>query len=208
MKIKVCGLRDPENIKAITALAPDYVGFIFYNGSPRFVDELAVEVLDAIPPTVNKTAVFVNENAETIHKLIDKYNFDFIQLHGDENPEFCNSFRDKAIVIKAFGINNNFDFEQLKAYKKKVDLFLFDTKTEKHGGSGVTFDWSILDKYDLEIPFFLSGGISPDNIEEVKYINHPQFYGVDLNSKFEISPGLKSIEKLEKVFSTIKQSAE
>jgi phosphoribosylanthranilate isomerase len=208
MKIKVCGLRDPENIKAVAALAPDYVGFIFYGGSPRFVDELPIEILEAIPHTINKTAVFVNESAETVNKLIDKYNFDFIQLHGNESPDFCNSFRDKAIVIKAFGINDGFDFEQLKAYKKKVDLFLFDTKTESHGGSGQTFDWDILDKYELEIPFFLSGGISPDNIEEVKYINHPQFYGVDLNSKFEISPGLKSIEKLEKAFTIIKQSIE
>ncbi|SHM15024.1 phosphoribosylanthranilate isomerase [Mucilaginibacter sp. OK098] len=208
MKIKVCGLRDPENIKAVAALNPDYMGFIFYNGSPRFVDELPVEALETIPATINKTAVFVNESAETINKLIDKYNFDFIQLHGDESPDFCNSFRDKAIVIKAFGINNDFDFKLLDKYKKKVDLFLFDTKTENHGGSGITFDWNILDKYELEIPFFLSGGISPDNIEEVKYINHPKFYGVDLNSKFELSPGLKSIEKLEKAFNTIKQSAE
>ena len=208
MKIKVCGLRDPENIKAVAALEPDYMGFIFYGGSPRFVDELPTEILQAIPHTINKTAVFVNESAETIHNLIDKYEFDFIQLHGDESPEFCNLFRDKAIVIKAFGVSNDFDFKQLNKYKKKVDLFLFDTKTEKHGGSGVTFDWSILDKYDLDIPFLLSGGISPDNIEEVKYINHPQFYGVDLNSKFEISPGLKSIEKLEKAFTTIKLSTE
>ncbi|MDB5087169.1 MAG: N-(5-phosphoribosyl)anthranilate isomerase [Mucilaginibacter sp.] len=208
MKIKVCGLRDPENIKAVAALEPDYMGFIFYDRSPRFVDELPVEVLEAIPHTINKVAVFVNESAETINKLIDKYNFDFIQLHGDESPAFCNSFRDKAIVIKAFGVNNDFDFKLLDKYKNKADLFLFDTKTENHGGSGITFDWNILDKYELDIPFFLSGGISPDNIEEVKYINHPKFYGVDLNSKFEVSPGLKSIEKLEKAFNTIKQSAE
>jgi phosphoribosylanthranilate isomerase len=208
MKIKVCGLRDPENIKAVAALNPDYMGFIFYNKSPRLVDELPVEVLETIPATTNKTAVFVNESAETINKLIDKYNFDFIQLHGDESPAFCNSFRDKAIVIKAFGVNNDFDFKLLDKYKNKADLFLFYTKTENHGGSCITFDWNILDKYELEIPFFLSGGISPDNIEEVKYINHPKFYGVDLNSKFEVSPGLKSIEKLEKAFNTIKQSAE
>ena len=208
MKIKICGLRDPENIKAVTALSPDYMGFIFYGPSPRFVNELPVEVLDVIPHTVNKTAVFVNESAEVINMLIDKYNFDFIQLHGNESPDFCNSFRDKAIVIKAFGINNDFDFEQLTKFKKKVDLFLFDTKTDNYGGSGQKFDWNVLDKYDLDIPFFLSGGISPENIEEVKYINHPQFYGVDLNSKFEISPGLKNIEKLEKAFNTIKQSTE
>jgi phosphoribosylanthranilate isomerase len=208
MKIKVCGLRDPENIKAVAALEPDYMGFIFYGSSPRYVYELQIDALESIPHTINKTAVFVNESAEIINDLIDKYNFDFIQLHGDESPEFCNSLRDKAIVIKAFGVNNDFDFKQLNKYKNKVDLFLFDTKTESYGGSGKTFDWGILDNYELEIPFFLSGGISPEKIEEVKYINHPQFYGIDLNSKFEITPGLKDLEKLEKAFNTIKQSAD
>ena len=206
MKIKVCGLKDPENIKAVAALAPDYMGFIFYGPSPRYVDELQSGVLDAIPHTINKTAVFVNESAETINKLIDRFNFDFIQLHGDEKPVFCNSFRDKAIVIKAFGINDDFDFEQLKAYKKKVDLFLFDTKTESRGGSGKTFNWDVLDNYELDIPFFLSGGLSLDNLDEVKTINHPQFYGVDLNSKFETAPGLKDLKKLGKAFEIIRET--
>ncbi len=206
MKIKVCGLKDPENIKAVAALAPDYMGFIFYGPSPRYVDELQSDVLNAIPHTINKTAVFVNESAETINKLIEKFNFDFIQLHGDEKPALCNSFRDKAIVIKAFGINDDFDFEQLKAYKKKVDLFLFDTKTDSHGGSGKTFNWDILDKYELDIPFFLSGGLSLDNLDEVKTINHPQFYGVDLNSKFETAPGLKDLKKLGKAFNIIRET--
>ncbi len=206
MKIKVCGLRDPENIKAVSALNPDYMGFIFYGPSPRFVDELDIETLAAIPSVINKTAVFVNESLETINMLVDKYNFDFIQLHGDETPAFCNSLRDKAIVIKALGVNNDFDFKQLNKYKNKADLFLFDTKTAAHGGSGISFDWNILNKYELEIPFFLSGGLSLDNLNEIKDIDHPQFYGVDLNSKFEVSPGLKDIEKLEKAFDIIKQS--
>lgn len=206
MKIKVCGMRDAENIKAVAALNPDYMGFIFYKDSPRFADELPLDVLDELPVTINKTAVFVNEDAKTISKLIDKYNFDFVQLHGNESPAFCKALKDEAIVIKAFGVDKSFDFKQLEKYKNKADLFLFDTKTSGHGGSGLTFDWSILDKYEMEIPFFLSGGLSPENIEEVKSIIHPQFYGVDLNSKFEISPGLKDIEKLEKAFSIIKQS--
>jgi phosphoribosylanthranilate isomerase len=206
MKIKVCGLRDPENIKAVAALNPDYMGFIFYGNSPRFVHDIPVEALSAIPPTINKTAVFVNESAENINKLIDNYDFDFIQLHGDETPAFCKALRDTAIVIKAFGVNNQFDFSKLAKYKNKVDLFLFDTKTDAHGGSGKAFDWSILDKYEMETPFFLSGGLSLDNLEDVKGITHPQFYGVDLNSKFETEPGVKSIEKLEKAFKIIKQS--
>jgi phosphoribosylanthranilate isomerase len=204
MKIKVCGLRDADNIKAVAALEPDYMGFIFYNKTPRFVDDIGIEVLGAIPSYTNKTAVFVDESAKTISALIDKYNFDFVQLHGNETPAFCKALRDQAIVIKAFGIHNEFDFSQLSKYKNKVDLFLFDAKTDIHGGSGKTFDWDVLDKYEMDIPFFLSGGLSLDNLEEVKKITHPQFYGVDLNSKFEISPGMKDIEKLEKAFTMLK----
>jgi len=203
MKIKVCGLRDAENIKAVSALGPDYMGFIFYNKSARFVGNIAAEILDAIPAHINKTAVFVDENAKTISALIDKYNFDFVQLHGNETPAFCKSLRDQAVVIKAFGVNKNFDFSQLTKYKNKVDLFLFDTKTDLHGGSGKSFDWSILDKYDMEIPFLLSGGLGLDNLEEVKKMTHPQFYGVDLNSKFETSPGVKDIEKLAQAFTLL-----
>ncbi|WP_428329616.1 phosphoribosylanthranilate isomerase [Mucilaginibacter sp.] len=205
MRIKVCGLFDPENIKAVAALEPDYMGFIFYSKSPRFVDDLQAETLEAIPSHINKTAIFVDETAENISKLIDKYNFDFVQLHGNEQPNFCKALREKAIVIKAFGLNADFDFNQLDAYKKKVDLFLFDTKTEVHGGSGKTFDWRILDKYTLDVPFLLSGGLSLDNIDEVKKIDHPKFYGVDLNSKFEVSAGIKDINTLQKAFDIIKQ---
>jgi phosphoribosylanthranilate isomerase len=206
MKIKVCGLKDSENIKAVSAFYPDYMGFIFYGKSPRFINDVPFEQLNNIPASIFKTAVFVNESAERISELIDKYSFNAIQLHGNESPEFCNLFKNKVKVIKAFGLNSSFNFEQLKAYKNKVDFFLFDTKTDIHGGSGKTFDWSILNKYSLDIPFFLSGGLSLDNLEEVKNISHPQFYGVDLNSKFETEPGIKNIEKLEKAFDIIKQN--
>jgi phosphoribosylanthranilate isomerase len=203
MKIKVCGLRDPENVKAITALAPDYMGFIFYGHSPRFVGDMHTDSLNNIHSSIKKIAVFVNESAENIEKLIDKYGFDAIQLHGSESPEFCNSLRHKAQIIKAFGIDSNFNFDQLEAYTDKVDFFLFDTKTDIHGGSGKTFDWAIINKYMLDVPFFLSGGIGPENLEEVKNIRHPQFYGVDLNSKFETSPGIKNIAQLEKAFKSL-----
>jgi phosphoribosylanthranilate isomerase len=206
MKVKVCGLKYPENINAVSVLAPDYMGFIFYAASPRFVDQMDAETLQNLPASINKTAVFVNEKAETINMLIDKYNFNTIQLHGDESPDFCNSFRNKVKVIKAFGLNERFDFEQLNPYINKVDLFLFDTKTATHGGSGKTFDWTILDKYQLDIPYFLSGGLSLDNLEEITNNNQPQLYGVDLNSKFEVSPGNKNIAQLAKAFNIIKQS--
>jgi phosphoribosylanthranilate isomerase len=206
MKIKVCGLKDPENIQAVAALAPDFMGFIFYDLSPRFIEHLPVETFENMPATISKTAVFVNESAENINKLIDKYTFDAIQLHGSESPDFCNSFRSKVKVLKAFGVDIRFNFDRLNEYADKVDCFLFDTKTDIHGGSGKAFDWTTLGKYELEIPFFLSGGISMDNLNEIKNINHPQFYGVDLNSKFEIAPGIKNTGQLEKAFDVIKQS--
>ncbi|WP_184541901.1 phosphoribosylanthranilate isomerase [Mucilaginibacter sp. FT3.2] len=205
MKIKVCGLKDPENIQAVTALGPDYVGFICYKPSPRYIAELPVDAMQNLPASIQKTAVFVNEDAENIHSLIDTYGFNVIQLHGDEPPEFSNSFRDKVIVFKAFGLDENFDFDQLNNYVNKVDYLLFDTKTAAYGGSGKTFDWAMLDNYKLDIPFFLSGGISLDNLEEIKKISHPQFYGVDLNSRFETAPGVKDIGKLKQAFDIIKK---
>jgi phosphoribosylanthranilate isomerase len=204
MKIKVCGLKYPGNISDVVTLKPDYVGFICYAPSPRYATELNTEILDALPGTIYKTAVFVNEDPETVAKLIDNYKFDAIQLHGNESPEFCDVFKDKVTVIKAFGLDRNFDFEHLNQFADSVDYFLFDTKTEKHGGSGLTFDWSLLDNYTLDIPFFLSGGLSPENLKQVKAIKHPQFYGVDLNSKFELEPGLKDITKLKEAFELLR----
>jgi phosphoribosylanthranilate isomerase len=204
MKIKICGLKHPDNIKAIAGFAPDYMGFIYYAPSPRYAAGLQTETLAALPETITKTAVFVNEDAETIAKLTDTYNFDAIQLHGNESAEFCSAFKDKVTIIKAFGVDQDFDFEQLNEFAGSVDYFLFDTKTDKLGGSGKTFDWTVLDNYKLDIPFFLSGGLSLENLEEVKVIKHPQFYGVDLNSRFEIEPGLKDINKLEKAFELLR----
>jgi len=205
MKIKICGLRDPDNIKAVAALSPDYMGFICYAPSPRYVADLPASVLDALPSDIYKTAVFVNEDEKTISDLIDTFGFDVVQLHGNEDADFADRLREKATVLKAFGLHAAFDFSVLNEYEGKVDFFLFDTKTDLHGGSGKTFDWSILNSYNLNTPFFLSGGLSLDNLHEVQEIQHPMFYGVDLNSKFEIKPGLKDIEKLKEAFNIIKQ---
>lgn len=204
MQIKICGLKHRDNIEAVTALKPEYVGFICYAPSPRFAAELDDEILASLPKTIGKTAVFVNETSETIQQLINKYHFDAIQLHGNEDPAFCAEFKNQVTVLKAFGVDQDFDFEKLDEYVGSVDFFLFDTKTDKHGGSGKSFDWSLLNKYKLDIPFFLSGGLSLDNLEEVKLIKHPQFYGVDLNSRFEIEPGLKDIEKLKNAFELLR----
>ncbi len=205
MKIKVCGLRDADNIKAVAALAPDYIGLIRYERSPRYVANIEATRIDALPDNIIKTGVFVNESAENIQLLIDRYSLDAIQLHGSESADFAAAFKNKVVVLKAFGVDADFDFERLKDYVGKVDFFLFDTKTAAHGGSGETFDWNVLGKYNLNVPFFLSGGLSIDNIDQIAKIKHPQFYGVDLNSRFETSPGVKDIQKLEKAFAIIKQ---
>jgi phosphoribosylanthranilate isomerase len=204
VKIKICGLKEAGNIAAVAALSPDYMGFICYGLSPRFIAALPPSVFDALPSAIYKTAVFVNESAELIHSLIGEYEFNAVQLHGEETPAFANSFRNKVQVFKAFGVDDSFDFEQLKPYAGNVDYFMFDTKTQGYGGSGKTFNWDLLQKYDGDVPFFICGGISLDNLEKIKQIKHPQFYGVDLNSRFETEPGLKDIDKLTEAFKILR----
>lgn len=205
MKIKVCGLRHSDNIRDVAALGPDYVGFIRYKGSPRYVNDLTETGLNTLPETMIKTGVFVNESAESIQLVIEQHGLNAIQLHGNESADFAAVFKNKVVVLKAFGVNEDFDFKQLEDYVGSVDFFLFDTKTSSHGGSGKTFNWSILNRYTLDIPFFLSGGLSIDNLHEIQNITHKQFYGVDLNSKFETAPGMKDIEKLKQAFALIKK---
>lgn len=204
MKIKVCGLRETENIEAVAALNPDYMGFIWYAQSPRYVYRLSEETLRKLPADIVKTAVFVNEIPDIIKALIEEYSFNAVQLHGQESPEICAELKQDVTVIKAFGLDEHFDFSKLKVYEGKVDYFLFDTKTPKHGGSGQIFNWDVLNEYNLSVPFFLSGGLSLDNLQQVKQIKHPAFYGVDLNSRFESAPGMKSISKLKKAFEILK----
>jgi phosphoribosylanthranilate isomerase len=203
MKIKVCGLREAGNIEAVAALKPDYMGFIWYTKTPRYVYRLPEDVVKNLPANIIKTAVFVNENIDVIRALIKQFDFNAVQLHGQESPEFCAELKQEVQVLKAFGLDEHFDFDQLNAYAGKVDYFLFDTKTEKHGGSGKIFNWDVLNEYQLDTPFFLSGGLSLDNLAEVKNIKHPAFYGVDLNSRFEIAPALKDIDKLKKAFAML-----
>jgi len=204
MKIKVCGMRSLENIDELMRLKPDYMGLIFYAKSPRYVGDLQMTDLHNIPDNVIKTGVFVNEDIAVINSLINQLGLGAVQLHGSESPGICHQLRSKAIVIKAFGVDQNFDFEHLTNYADSVDYFLFDTKTDAHGGSGQIFNWQVLTNYKLDVPFFLSGGLSLENIENIKHIKHPDFYGVDLNSRFEIEPGLKDIDKLREAFNLLR----
>ncbi len=200
-------MKDPANVAQLAALQPDYMGFIYYAKSPRFAGN-SDEAVDSVPGAIGKTAVFVNESAEKIEVLINQHSFEAVQLHGNESPEFCSYFKEKVQVWKAFGVDDDFDFNLLNAYADKVDYFLFDTKTNAHGGSGQTFNWQVLDNYQLEVPFFLSGGLSAGNIGSVTTIKHPQFYGVDLNSRFEIEPGIKDMVKLKQAFNILRTTDE
>jgi len=202
LKLKVCGMRDNKNILEVAALSPDFMGFIFYEKSKRYVGEIFF-IPKEFPTDINRVGVFVNEKIETILKQVAKHQLNFVQLHGDESAEDCRVLKSKTKVIKAFGIDEDFDFKILNEYKPYVDFFLFDTKTKNYGGTGKTFDWSLLKKYDQQIPFFLSGGLSLENIEEAKNINGLNLYGLDVNSKAELSPGFKDISILKSIFNIL-----
>ncbi|MBI9035022.1 MAG: phosphoribosylanthranilate isomerase [Bacteroidales bacterium] len=207
MKIKICGLRSHRNVEAISELKPDYMGFIFHKNSPRYVDKMSIYTTGMIPAEIKKVGVFVNEQKERIEEYIMTYNLDVIQLHGNESPEFCNYFHKQGLeVIKAFGITIADDFLQCSAFHETCTLFLFDTKTKNHGGSGRKFNWQILDEYQGATAFMLSGGINKDAEEEIKHINHPQFIGVDINSRFESEPGRKDVEKVKEFISQLRNN--
>ena len=223
MKLKVCGMKFVENIEQVAALQPDYLGFIFYEKSKRNFEGIIPE----LPKSIQKTGVFVNEYSEIVISLVEEYQLDAIQLHGDESSEYVKELQNQLAerrvlfieenkhqkkkknkhfisnegvkIIKVFGIKDEFNFDALKSYLEFVDFFLFDTKGKEKGGNGIQFDWAVLEKYPFEKPFFLSGGIGLKDIPEVqKMINSDlPIYALDVNSKFEIEPGVKKIEELK-----------
>ncbi|MEZ4935284.1 MAG: phosphoribosylanthranilate isomerase [Saprospiraceae bacterium] len=242
MYLKICGLRQTENINSLLSVQPDYLGFIFYEKSKRYAEGvLDVEtfqvlktwkVLNPNSKIPIKTGVFVNEDLNKIKNIVKKYGLNAVQLHGDESVAFCRElwesvhppapleggndptkicqpYRMATVpspleggrgvshhlqIMKVFSVNDDFDFSITKKYEPVCDLFLFDTKGKERGGNGVAFNWNILKKYNGEKPFFLSGGIGPDDAAEIKKINHPKLFGVDINSCFEIEPGLKNVD--------------
>jgi len=190
-------MKQPSNIAEVAALQPDLMGFIFYPKSPRYAEPLDIDRLSALPKSIRKIGVFVNETLENILTTVYKYQLDGVQLHGTENVTDCKALRDAGLlVIKAFSIADATNFKVTPTYEGACDYFLFDTKTEAYGGSGRKFDWSVLEAYRGKTPFLLSGGIAADDAEAVQAIEHPQFAGIDLNSKFETSSGLKNVELL------------
>lgn len=197
MKLKVCGMRDPYNIQEVAALNPDFMGFIFYPPSPRYLAS-AIDIPWASLDDILLTGVFVNEQRITIQEKAREFRLKAVQLHGNESPEFCRLLRDEGLkVLKAIPVDRKDDFKGAGKYRGAVDFFVFDTKTEAHGGSGRRFDWELLQDYTADIPFLLSGGISIDDVERIRQLQHPMLSGVDINSRFEVAPGLKSAVLLQ-----------
>lgn len=203
MKIKVCGMK--YNVGEITTLEPDYLGFIFYKNSPRNFTELMPEIHEKI----KKVGVFVNEKVELIIQKTNRYQLQIVQLHGDETNEICAELKSKLSQIelwKSFSVGNNFEFNSLEKYSF-ADKFLFDTKGENYGGNGTKFNWEILKNYQLEKGIILSGGISSEDLPEIKKLKSelPQLEIVDINSRFEIKPGLKNPESVKEFIQQIKE---
>jgi phosphoribosylanthranilate isomerase len=205
LKIKICGMREPGNIREVAGLNPDYMGFIFYPASKRYAGRLSPSDLMNIPVEIKKVAVFVNASREEIVSTCKAYSIRILQLHGDEPPAFCRLLREEGFqVIKAFRVGQGLDMEKMEAFAEVCDFILFDTSGEGFGGTGLKFDWDQLQDYTIELPFFLSGGIAPGDAERIKDMDIPQLYAVDLNSRFEIKPGLKDKEELEKFIRKIR----
>ncbi len=201
-------MRNPANIQAVAALPIHFMGFIFYDKSPRYVTK--ADDISVCPDDLTKVGVFVNADIDFVLHKIDQYQLDAVQLHGSETPQYITELvrqmwstmklvaNSDIELIKAFSVDSQFDFETVKPYSKHVKYFLFDTKSPQHGGAGIKFDWSILEKYDDNVPFLLAGGISENDIESIVHQsqNNPNLYAIDLNSKFEIEPALKDVQKL------------
>lgn len=200
MKLKICGMKYPNNILEVGSLLPDYMGFIFWDKSARYFDG----TLPTLPKTIKKTGVFVNASQDEILSKVTNHDLQAVQLHGHESVAFCqdlkNTLANTIEIIKVFSVDEEFDFNQIEPFETVCDYFLFDTKGKLPGGNGTTFDWKVLEQYPSQKPFFLSGGIGLDEIDLVKQILKTDLpiYAIDVNSKFEIEAGLKNKEKLDR----------
>ena len=196
-------MRDPGNIEeVVSSLEPDYMGFIFFEKSKRFVAELDPANLSTMPENIGRVGVFVNHDLKEVVHLAEKFSLNLLQLHGNESAAYVTELKQllegsSIKLMKAFGIDENFDFAALNDYESEVDYFLFDTQTPDHGGSGKLFNWKLLNGYTLDKPYFLSGGIGLESVEALKTIDDKRLFAIDVNSKFETEPGIKDISKLK-----------
>lgn len=207
MQLKICGMRDPENCLAIAELHPTYMGFIFYPPSPRFVSQIPIRLIEQLKTRdIRPVAVFVNESVTHMLKVVRTYGIPTVQLHGQETPNVCKQLTDEGLeVFKAFSIASSDDFQPVHAYEGYCSRYIFDTKTSQYGGSGKTFDWSLLEKHTGATPFLLSGGIGLEETSALLQLVHPKLIGFDVNSRFEWSPGIKNKEQLHTFIQTIQK---
>ena len=208
LKIKVCGMRNPNNIGELIKLNPDYIGFIFQPQSKRYIGaNIPDEIQTLIPETMQKVGVFVDEPLESLIEKFRISELEMVQLHGSEFPEFCQKLKELYIpVIKSFSITPEFDFGSTRPYEFVCDYYLFDTAGILKGGTGLKFDWEKLNQYQGNKPFFLSGGIHPSDIIHIKSLVHDKLYAVDVNSGFETEPGLKDILQLESFINDLRNN--
>lgn len=205
-RIKVCGITSIQQVQELAALGAHYAGFIFYDKSPRFVAcKIVAGDLKAFTG-IQKVGVFVNETVENVLQIVADYGLNAVQLHGDETPEFAKALSAETTVIKAFRVRGDENLtELLKPYEDAVDYFLFDTRAQEYGGTGKKFDWSVLERTSINKPYFLSGGIGVDDADEVKtFISTHPVFSLDVNSKFEIEPGVKDIELVRRFIKAIR----
>jgi phosphoribosylanthranilate isomerase len=208
MKLKVCGITTVAQLEKLQELAVDYAGLIFYEKSKRYAWEcLQSEKFEIRKLQIKKIGVFVNADMGILKSCVQSFGLTAVQLHGDESVEYCAAIQKETEVIKVFRMSDKTkDVDALlEPYQKVSDYFLFDTDTESYGGSGRRFDWSQLQTATIGKPFFLSGGIGPEDMEKLKSFKHPFFYAVDVNSRFETSPGLKDMEKVQTFANALKQ---
>jgi phosphoribosylanthranilate isomerase len=205
LRLKVCGMARPDNLRTVAALAPDFLGFIFYSKSKRFAGtNLQPADTAALPAGIQKVGVFVDEKMEVMQARVQEFNLDLVQLHGAETPETCAALQAAGIpVSKAFAVGETFDFSVLTPYVGHVTYFLFDTAGAQPGGNGTPFNWQLLEQYQLPVPYFLAGGLALEHAAELRNLCLPGLFALDLNSRFETEPGVKDAGQLGQFFDQI-----
>jgi len=211
MRIKVCGMTLPEQVNALDEMGVDFAGFIFYPKSPRYVgNKISPEKMKKIKGHIAKVGVFVNEPFEEMMKTVEEYRLDMVQLHGDETPFFCEKVANYVTVIKAFRLSDNDPIDWIvRPYHDSTDMYMFDTMGAGYGGTGKKFDWNVLKEASIDKLFFLSGGIEPGDEENIKtFMKEPvaqKLFSIDINSKFEIAPGVKDMRKVKALVHKLKE---
>lgn len=204
--LKICGMRDRQNILDVAALGPQYMGFIFYEKSPRYVGNDFV-LPQGLPASLKKVGVFVDATTQKMIETARRLSLDYLQLHGAESPEQVRDLKREGFgVMKVFSIGSEFDFSVLDPYEQFVDYFLFDTKGKYYGGNAQRFDWSILREYKQNIPFLLSGGLSPENAGEIGTLSDMNLHALDVNSGVETHPGFKDLDRIKMIKEIIQRN--